>query len=151
MDANAKDLRLTDEEKLEVFGAEFAGKLDAHEAEAAERWGGTDPYAESRRRTSEYSKAEWVQIKAEGDATIDGLAEAKRSGAPSDADVAMDAAEVARLNIDRWFYPCSHEMHVGLGDMYVTDARFTKTYDDVEPGLAEFVRDAILANSLRNA
>jgi len=29
--------------------------------------------------------------------------------------------------------------------VYVADARFAKTYDDVEPGLAQFVHDAIQA------
>jgi hypothetical protein len=35
--------------------------------------------------------------------------------------------------------------------MYVADPRFKKRYDDFEPGLAEFVRDAIEANAARRA
>ena len=31
--------------------------------------------------------------------------------------------------------------------MYVTDPRFTATYDAAEPGLARYVRDAIVANA----
>ena len=41
------------------------------------------------------------------------------------------------------FYACSLEMLSGLGDMYVSDPRFTATYDKVKPGLALFIRDAI--------
>ena len=48
-----------------------------------------------------------------------------------------------RQHIDRWFYPCSIEMQVNLGEMYVTDPRFAATYDNVQPGLAMFLRDAI--------
>ena len=29
--------------------------------------------------------------------------------------------EQHRAHIDRWFYPCSHEIHVGLGEMYVAE------------------------------
>ena len=35
--------------------------------------------------------------------------------------------------------------------MYVADPRFTKTYEDLAPGLAAYVRDAIHANADRHA
>jgi hypothetical protein len=35
--------------------------------------------------------------------------------------------------------------------MYVADPRFTATYDDVAPGLAVYVRDAIAANADRHS
>jgi hypothetical protein len=38
-------------------------------------------------------------------------------------------------------------MHRCLAAMYVDDERFRATYDAVAPGLAEFVRDAIVANA----
>ena len=55
----------------------------------------------------------------------------------------MDLAEEARLAIDRQFYDCSREMHLNLGEMYVADPRFTKTYDAHGDGTARFVRDAM--------
>lgn len=61
----------------------------------------------------------------------------------------MDVAEEHRGWIDRNCYACSHEMHTCLGEMYVADERFTAYYDAVRPGLAVFVRDAILANAVR--
>jgi hypothetical protein len=33
--------------------------------------------------------------------------------------------------------------------MYVADARFAQRYEDIAPGLAQFVRDAIHANADR--
>ncbi len=63
----------------------------------------------------------------------------------------MDAAESHRQMIDRWFYPCSTEMHVGLAEMYVADPRFARNYDDVEPGLAKYVHDAIVASAARRS
>jgi len=38
-------------------------------------------------------------------------------------------------------------MHRSLGEMYVTDARFTARYDAIAPGLARFVRDAFAAEA----
>ncbi len=52
---------------------------------------------------------------------------------------AMDVAEEARLLIDKWFYPLSRQMHVGLGEMYVADPRFTATYEKQRPGLAKWL------------
>lgn len=42
---------------------------------------------------------------------------------------------------------CSYEIHRGLGEMYVSDARFTKTYEDLAEGLTRYVADAISANA----
>ena len=51
----------------------------------------------------------------------------------------------------RRFYDIDHEFHRGLADMYVGDPRFTKTYEDIEEGLAQYVRDAIHANADRHS
>ena len=40
-------------------------------------------------------------------------------------------------------------MHVALGEMYVADPRFTRTYEEIAAGLAGYVRDAIAANAAR--
>lgn len=150
MNAHDKGINLTDEELLEVFGEDAEQQL-AYAEEARDRWGQSEAWEESRRRTNEFSKEDWLRVKAEGEAQIQAFVAAKRAGLPAESADAMDAAEDARLHIDRNFYPCSHEMHAGLGDMYVGDPRFTATYDEIEPGLAHYVRDAIIANGVRHA
>jgi hypothetical protein len=74
-----------------------------------------------------------------------------RSGAAPDSEAAMDAAEEHRQHINRWFYECSYEIHVGLGQMYVDDPRFTATYEAIAPGLAGYLDAAITANAARHA
>jgi DNA-binding transcriptional MerR regulator len=120
-------------------------------AEVRERWGDTDAYRESTRRTSQYGPDDWAQVQAQSEAIEAGLAALLAEGVPAEDPRAMDLAEQHRLQIDRWFYPCSHEMHAGLGDMYVADERFAAHYDERAAGLAGYVRDAILANALRVA
>ena len=141
-------VRLTREEQHELFGDGFS---DEYAAEAQERWGETDAWKQSQRRTAQYSKEDWVQIKAEMDAVNAAFVRAKRVGLPPDSPEAMDAAEAHRRHIHDRFYELSHEFHRGLADMYVADARFTRTYDDQEPGLAQYVHDAIHANADRRA
>jgi len=80
---------------------------------------------------------------------VEGLAAAMRAGVPADSAQAMDLAEQHRQHITRWFYDCNYEIHSGLGEMYVADPRFTSHYDASAPGLAVYLRDAILANVRR--
>jgi hypothetical protein len=40
-------------------------------------------------------------------------------------------------------------MHAGLGRMYVEDPRFTAHYEQVAPGLAQYVSTAVRANAVR--
>ena len=61
----------------------------------------------------------------------------------------MDTAEAARQQICTWFYDCPRELHANIAQMYVTDPRFTKTYEDIHEGLAQYVRDAVVANAAR--
>jgi DNA-binding transcriptional MerR regulator len=140
-------VKLTKEEQRELFGDGFS---DEYAAEAQERWGDTDAWKQSQARTSHYSKEDWAAIKAEQDAVMEGFAAALRSGATADSEAAMDAAEAHRRGIHERFYDLPYAMHRGLADMYVADPRFTKTYEDVAPGLAQFVRDAIHANADRH-
>jgi DNA-binding transcriptional MerR regulator len=148
LEARTMGMNLTPEEQLEVFGTSKPGNEWADEAQ--QRWGETDAYRESGRRTAAYSKEDWTRIKAESDETVAAFAAAKRAGLPSDGPDAMDLAERHRQHICRYFYECGYPMHRGLGDMYIADERFRANYDGVEPGLAQYVRDAIHANAARS-
>ena len=140
-------INLTPEERFEVFGDFDPAE---HEAEVEERWGDSDAYRESKRRTSIYTKDDWQRIKAQGQAAIEQVVAAMNAGKPADSPEAMDGAEAHRRQIDEAFYPVSYEMHVGLAEMYIADPRFTATYEKIAPGLAQYLHDAIKANAARN-
>jgi MerR family transcriptional regulator, thiopeptide resistance regulator len=146
MEARAMGIPLSPEERFEVFG-EF--DPDRYEEEVQERWGETDAYKESKRRTSSYGKDDWLRIKAEGEDVEARFAAALRDGVPADSERAMDIAEEHRQQISRNFYDCPPEMHAGLGRMYVEDERFTAHYERIVPGLAEYVSTAVQANAAR--
>jgi MerR family transcriptional regulator, thiopeptide resistance regulator len=148
MEAHAMGINLTPEERFEVFG-DF--RPEDHEEEVQERWGGTDAFEQSRRRAAEYTKADWLAIKAESAEVVEGFAAAFSAGAPAGGEEAMEVAERHRQQISRWFYDCSYEIHKGLGDMYVADPRFAANYETVAEGLSQYIRDAIHANAARHA
>jgi MerR family transcriptional regulator, thiopeptide resistance regulator len=131
---------------FEVFGDFDPAE---HEAEARARWGGTEAYQESARRTRRYSRDDWKRFKAESESVNKTIATLMDEGVATDDPRAMDAVERHRLLIDRWFYPCPPEMHVQLGRMYVEDPRFTATYEKIRPGMARYVYDTIAANAAR--
>jgi DNA-binding transcriptional MerR regulator len=148
LEKETSGMKLTRQEQKELFGD---GYSDEYAAEAEQRWGDSDAWKQSRRRTSGYSKEDWTEIKAETESVGRAFVQAKRAGLPATSPAAMDAAEAHRRHIHSRFYDVSYEFHRSLADMYVADPRFTKTYDDQEPGLAQYVRDAIHANADRHA
>lgn len=146
LEADQMGIRLTPEERFEVFGDADPAQ---YEAETRKRWGDTDAYRESQRRAASYDKQDWLRIRAESEAIERGLANALAEGVAPDAAQAMDAVEAHRLHIDRWFYAISPELHADMTRMYVDDARFTAHYERIAPGLAAFVHEAAVANARR--
>ena len=139
-------IRLNAEEKFEVFG-DF--DPDEYEDEVKERWGDTDAYKESARRTARYTKEDWARFKAESEEINLAIVALMDEGVPATDSRAMDAVDRHRRQIDTWFYPFSLQMHAGLAEMYIADPRFTATYEKIHEGMARYVHDAIKANLAR--
>jgi DNA-binding transcriptional MerR regulator len=139
LDTMKKGTHMDKEEMFEVFGdfdpADYQQKAEEH-------WGDTEAYQESARRYAKMTKDDLKAMKAETDQLEAALATAMAEGRSLEDAAVQELVERHRLGIENW-YPCSPEMHANLGEMYVADARFTKHYDDVRPGLAIFLRDAI--------
>ncbi len=147
MEARTMGINLTPEEKFDAFG-DFDPDDYADEVET--RWGDTDAYRGSQRRAASYTKEDWQRITGAFDAVHRKMADLLARGLPADSGPAMDVAEEHRRFIGRFHYSCSYEMHSCLGEMYVADERFTATYEAIRPGLAVYMRDAILANAVRS-
>ena len=142
MNAHRQGIQLTAEEQVEIFGTTAFG--DEYATEAEQRWGDTDAWRQSQQRAAKLSKQDWIDIKAENDSLMADLAQAKRDGVAAGSARANDLADRHRASIER-FYDCDDEMQRCLVEMYLTDERFTRTYDDVEPGLAQFLHDIVVA------
>jgi DNA-binding transcriptional MerR regulator len=143
MNAHRSGIQLTAEEQVEIFGTTAFSEEYAVEAQG--RWGETNAWKQSQQRVSRFSKQDWITIKAEGDALLADLAHAKRDGVVPGSAAANELAARHRASIER-FYDCGDEMHRNLVAMYLADERFTRYYDDVEAGLAQFVHDIVVAS-----
>lgn len=143
LDEDRKDSEMTMEQIFEGFDPKAYG------AEADARWGDTDAYKTASRRTKDYTEEDWKRIKAEQAAIYDALATLMQEGDDAEGVAAMELAERHRLSIDRWFYPCSHDAHAGLADLYEADGRFAETIDKHGDGLTPYLAAAIRANARR--
>lgn len=130
----------------ELFDGFDPGK---YEAEAEQRWGDSEAFRESKRRTARYGADDWKRFGAEQAAILADAFALLSEGERPDSPAAMAVAERHRLAIDRWFYPCNTALHRGLSDLYDSDARFSASIDAHGAGLTAFLVAAIRANSQR--
>lgn len=121
-----------------------------YEDEARHRWGKSEAFLESEKRTRRYTPDDWKALKAEQAAVYDDAHSALQAGQRPSDEAVMEIAERHRLLIDRWFYPCSLSMHCGLASMYESDDRFRQTIDRHGQGLTSFLAEAIRANAARH-
>lgn len=123
-----------DQTEMENMKKQFAD-------EVKERWGSTDAYKESEKKTGSYDEPKWQQVGAESDAILKAFAQSRTKPA--------DSAEVQAL-VKQWqdyitsrFYNCTNEILAGLGQMYTGDERFKENIDRNGSGTAEFMAKAI--------
>ena len=115
----------------------------AYQEEARARWGDTEAYRESQRRTAAYTEADWASLTAEMEEIFAGFSRLLQAGEAPESPAA--AALVARWQafISEHYYPCSDEMLAGLGQMYAADPRFAQSMDKAGPGTAAYVARCI--------
>ena len=147
LEATTMGIALTPEEQFEIFGTDKVGGEWAEEAR--ERWGESAAWEQSARRATAYTEQDWLEIQAEADAINGDFVAAMTADVPADDPRATGIAERHRQHIGRWFYDCDPGMHRCLAEMYMSDERFARTYDDLSPGLARYAHDAMLANADR--
>ena len=145
MEARTMNIRLTPEERFEVFG-EF--RPEDHAEEAERRWGETDSYKESQRRVSKYGKEDWQRLKAEEEEIRASLAAAFGAGLAPDSEEAMAAAEESPPAHQPVVLRRSYEMHAP--HRHVRKRRAVPlSLRHADAGLAAFIRNAAHANASR--
>ncbi len=118
---------------------------NAYEEEVKSRWGDMPAYAQSRKRTKNYSDKDWAEMKSEEIAIWQDAAKAMTSGADPMGATARDLAHRHREHISRWFYDCSPDMHKRLSEMWLADTRFQKTIDAHGVGLTDWMVEVVRA------
>ncbi|WP_433655659.1 MerR family transcriptional regulator [Nocardia sp. CA-128927] len=137
-------ITLTSAERLLVLGVD---KLIDRADEITEKWGHTPEFIQRRDRTVHYTEQDWQTLRTEQATIHQHLADAMHAGLPAASPQAMDLAE---QHLHHWFHDCPHETHRNLATAYRTNQRSGLNYDDMAPGLSQYIHDAILANCHRH-
>lgn len=116
---------------------------EAYAQEAKQRWGDTDAYRQSAKRTSGYTKEQLAQISAQGDAIFAAFSQCMRKGDAASSPSAQALVARWQAHITQHFYTCTSEILAGLGLMYANDERFAQNIDRNGEGTARYMADAI--------
>ncbi|MYT77261.1 DNA-binding transcriptional regulator, MerR family [Streptomyces sp. MnatMP-M77] len=136
-------IRLTPEEQVEIFGADWE---PTRTEEAEERWGGTAQWAQYAERAAAMDRDDWEGVAAAVEALSADLAAAYRTGVAPGSEAADALAERHRAQISTYF-DCTYAMQVCIGRTFVTDPGYVAHYDAVAPGLGGWLYEVIAANA----
>jgi DNA-binding transcriptional MerR regulator len=120
---------------------EIENNKNKYAKEVKERWGDTDAYAESQKKTQSYSKEQWKEITKETEDIFKAFAD-NRDKSPSSQEV-QELVKRWQDFITKRYYKCTDEILQGLGLMYVNDERFKENIDKSGVGTAKLMSEAI--------
>ena len=128
--------------KIMSFSVFDKKQQQAFAAEAKQRWGNTEAFRESQKKTAEKTDD---QLQRDGSdlmtffTRLGGL----KSGNPDGEEAQSLVAELQQF-ITEHYYNCTKQILSGLGQMYVADERFKANIDSAGgAGTAEFAAKAI--------
>ncbi|WP_342599355.1 MerR family transcriptional regulator [Psychrobacillus sp. FSL H8-0483] len=138
-----RSITMSDKEKFEGFKQKLVdNNEDKYGKEIREKYG-EDAVNKSNAKVRGMSEAQYEEVTNLEQQVLDNLKAAMKTGDPS-GDIAQKTAGLHRQWLSFHWDQYSKEAHAGLAEMYVADERFTAYYDKIQPGAAEFLRDAIL-------
>lgn len=122
--------------------ADWEAVRDQYAREAAERWGNTEAFLESREKHKDYTPEQEAAINAEMEEIFTAF------GACGDPAGEEAQALVRRwqAHITKYHYHCTDAILVCLGEMYANDPRFQENLDKYGPGTARKMSAAIAAH-----
>jgi hypothetical protein len=127
----------------------FAGFKERLITENEQRYGaeirkkyGEDTINKSNEMLKNMTPEQYERVTALEHEVIAALLEAYKTGDPA-SELAQKAADLHKQWLTFYWNSYSKEAHAGLAQMYVCDERFREYYDKHQPGLAQFLRDAI--------
>lgn len=112
--------------------------------EAKNLYEDTSDWQEYQHRTAQWKREDWSSAQAAIEQVELQIAQAARNNVTPDSSEANALVQAHRKALSV-FYPVTAEKHYLLSRGYVSDARFQKHYDALEPGLAQWLADAIAA------
>jgi len=133
---------MTDIEKFEGFKKKLIeDNEEKYGKEIREKYG-NEAVEKSNKKLMDMKQEQYDEAKRLEKEVIEILHEAYKTGDPS-CDLAQKAADLHRKWLSLYWDTYTREAHAGVAQMYVDDERFKAYYDKEQPGMAEFLRDAV--------
>ena len=129
------------EERPKPTQADWEAVKEQYAREAAERWGNTEAFLESREKHAKYTPEQETQIRAEMEEIFRAFG---GCGDPA-GEEAQGLVKRWQAHITKYHYNCTDGILACLGQMYVNDPRFKENLDKSGPGTAQKISDAIAA------
>lgn len=124
-----------------ITAEEIRATTARYKEETKERWGQTEAYRQSMEKSKHRTDAQAEQMAGEAEEIFTAFA-AMMDNDPAGTD-AQALVRRWQAHITAHYYDCTKEMLRGLGELYVSDPRFTSYIDRFGDGTAQFMRDAI--------
>ncbi len=120
---------------------EIENAKEKYAKEVQEKWGSTDAYMQSQKKTAGFTKEDWAKSQEKASQIMQEFA--KHIGENPASVGVQKLVEVWQSYITEFYYDCTKEILAGLGQMYVADERFMNNMDQHGAGTAKLMSEAI--------
>ena len=134
---------MRDKEKFEGFKQKMIDENEKKFGKEIREKYGNEQIDKSNKVFKNLTKEQYDNLEKLGHDVIDTLKAAFLTGGPA-GKLAQKAADLHHQWLSLSWGEYTKEAHAGVAQMYVDDERFTAYYDKYQPGLAKFLRDAVL-------
>lgn len=136
------EITMKDEERFEGFKKRMVEENEQKYGEEVRSKFGNEAADKSNAKVMGMTKQQYDEVEKLSAQLNETLKAAFEQGDPA-GELAQKACELHKAWLMYFWDGYSKEAHMGLGQMYVDDERFTAYYDKIAPGCAKFLRDAI--------
>lgn len=136
-------IKMSDKEKFKGFKQKLIEENERKYGKEIRDKYGDEVVEQSNKKFKEMTQEQYAEFERLGESVNKTLKAAFATGDPA-SELAQKAADLHRQWLCYTWGNYSKEAHAGLAKMYVEDERFKAYYDKEQPGMAEFLRDAIL-------
>ena len=134
---------MTDKEKFEGFKKNLIDENEKKYGREIRAAFGDQAVDDSNARLMGLTPEKYAEVQDLSQQINQALKQALEQGDPA-GETAQKVCEMHKKWLSFFWKNYTKEAHMGLAQTYVDDPRFRKYYDDIAPGCAEFLRDAIM-------
>lgn len=143
LEAKEGRTNMKDNEKFEGFKREMIDENELKYGKEVREKYGEDTVNASNNKFMNMNQEQYKEFEELSEKVLVTLELALETNDPA-GELAQKACELHKSWLSFTWKDYSKEAHAGLAEMYVADERFTAYYDKRKPGMAKFLRDAII-------